>query len=169
MKLRYAILWIVAVVALGSINYSIVQRENLIDRGDTIFLALAPFDPRSLIQGDYMALRYEVGRQLENQDDLAPDGYLVLKLDENNIARLARVYDGQTPLAAGERLLRYRKRGQNLRLGAESFFFQEGQGEYYDDARYAELRIDTSGESILVDLRGPDLELRGPVENRDAP
>ncbi len=38
-----------------------------------VLLRLAPVDPRSLMQGDYMRLNYELARQLGNrQQDEAP-------------------------------------------------------------------------------------------------
>lgn len=43
------------VTALGVANGAIWQKEQLISTGRPIFLELAPVDPRSLMQGDYMA------------------------------------------------------------------------------------------------------------------
>ncbi|MFX7329222.1 GDYXXLXY domain-containing protein, partial [Acinetobacter baumannii] len=34
------------------------QKEMLLKEGQLVLLPLAPVDPRSLMQGDYMALRY---------------------------------------------------------------------------------------------------------------
>ena len=164
MTLRYIILWAVALVVIGWVNVSILQNERLVAQGEPIFLELGPRDPRSLIQGDYMALRYQLAQDLEAQEDLLRRGYAVIRLDEQNIAHFARLYDPQTPLAENERLLKYRQRSTDVWLGAESFFFQEGQADLYEEARYAELRITPAGESILIGLRGPELEALGPSE-----
>ncbi|HXV98347.1 MAG TPA: GDYXXLXY domain-containing protein [Anaerolineae bacterium] len=155
------LLGVFTLLVLGVANLLIFQKEQLLASGQTIFLQLAPVDPRSLIQGDYMALRYHITQNLP-VDELPNDGYLVLKLDERNIATFDRIYQPGEPLAPDERLIRYRKRNWDIRLGAESFFFQEGHADYYDEARFAELRLAESGETVLVGLRGPELEPLGP-------
>lgn len=63
-------------------------------------------------------------------------------------------------LAPGEMLLRYRRRG-TVRLGAESFFFQEGYARRYGQARYGELKVSEKGESVLVGLRDENLRPLG--------
>jgi uncharacterized membrane-anchored protein len=56
-------------------------------------------------------------------------------------------------LGLDERLLVYRRssRGE-VRLGAESFFFQEGHADRYANAKYGELKVTNSGETVLVAL-----------------
>ncbi|HEY83754.1 MAG TPA: GDYXXLXY domain-containing protein [Chloroflexi bacterium] len=161
MKIRIIILWLVAALALLVINVQAFQRERLAASGQVIFLELAPVDPRSLIQGDYMRLRYAVSGQVKKGAG-ARDGLIVLQLDENNIARYARIHDPQTPLAKNEILLRYRQQDSDARIGPESFFFQEGQAKYYNAARYGELRVSPAGDVMLVGLRGESLETLGP-------
>jgi uncharacterized membrane-anchored protein len=159
MKLRLVILWLVAVGGLLFVNYAIYGKEQLIRNGQPIFLELAPVDPRSLIQGDYMALRYKIAADLESTE-LPPRGKLVINVADNGIASFVRVDDG-APLAADERLLTYYKHDWQIDLGPTSFFFQEGTAEDYEEAKYGELRVDASGTSILVGLRGENLEALG--------
>jgi uncharacterized membrane-anchored protein len=161
-KLRLVILWLVAVAGLLFVNYAIYGKEQLIRYGRPILLELAPVDPRSLIQGDYMALRYKIGADLE-QEELPSRGKVVIRLDERGVASFVRVDDG-APLAADERLLNYYKHDWQVDLGATSFFFQEGTAEYYEEAEYGELRVDENGTSILIGLRGADLEPLGPPQ-----
>ena len=160
MKVRVAILWLVAVVSLVFVNYAIYGKEQLISRGQPIFLELAPVDPRSLIQGDYMALRYKIATELETQE-LPPRGKLVIKVAETGVASFVRIDDG-TPLATDERLLNYYQHDGQIDLGPTSFFFQEGNGDLYTDAKYGELRVDSSGTSILIGLRDEKLGKLGP-------
>ncbi|MDX1520812.1 MAG: GDYXXLXY domain-containing protein [Anaerolineae bacterium] len=158
MSYRNIILWTVAFLALGWVNLTIFQTERLIAEGEVIFLEIGPRDPRSLIQGDYMAMRYRLADNINVDSDLPSDGFLVIRLDERHIGHFVALYDGQSDLGADERLLSYRKRDRTIYLGPESFFFQEGQAEQYAEARYAEVRLPATGEIILVDLRGPELE-----------
>jgi uncharacterized membrane-anchored protein len=155
---------VLTLLVLLVVNFLIFQKERLLASGQTVFLELAPVDPRSLIQGDYMALRYKIARDAPISDQVT-DGYLVLKLDGRNVAAFSRVYRPGETLAPDERIIRYRTRYGEVRLGAESFFFQEGHADYYNNARYGELRLAESGETVLVGLRGEQLEELGPKIN----
>jgi uncharacterized membrane-anchored protein len=160
-------------LALGLIAVSVAGKERLLATGTTVLLELRPVDPRSLIQGDYMALRYALERQvakLTPLDELPRNGRLVLALDAEGVGRFVRLWEGGA-LQPGEQLLRYRVRtrrwgGEELRLGAESFFFEEGAAELYQNAEYGELKVAADGESVLVGLR--DAELRPLGDPKDS-
>jgi uncharacterized membrane-anchored protein len=161
MKVRNLVLWLVAMLTLGVVNVLTFQQEHLITKGQVAFLELAPVDPRSLLQGDYMRLRYAISREIEH-DVKYRNGFVVVRLDTNRVAHYVRVHDPQTPLSENELLLRYRHRTFDTRIGPESFFFQEGHAHYYDGARYAELRVSESGDVLLVGLCDERLEVLGP-------
>lgn len=151
--MRHLLVFFMAIIVLAVVNVKIYQKEQLVAEGTMILLELAPRDPRSLIQGDYMVLRYKIASLLESSK-IKKDGYLVLaRKEKQGIAEFKRIYEAKTPLQKDELLLRFRKRGREIRLGAESFFFQEGHAQYYENARYGELRVAASGESVLVGLR----------------
>lgn len=154
--MKQILFWIGTVVVAAACNGLIYQKEQTLTHGRQVFLKLAPVDPRSLMQGDYMRLRYDLANQLRTTH-LPPDGRLIVQLDAEGVGTTARLEDDK-PLAPNETLLRYRDR-EGVRLGAESFFFQEGQAELYDKAKYGELRVDASGDSVLVGLRGEKLEV----------
>lgn len=160
MSRRAGILLGLALVLLV-VNGLVVRKELLLREGTSLFLALAPQDPRSLIQGDYMRLEYALAREVRAWTVNWPrDGRLVVRPDERGVAQFVRRDEGGE-LQAGERYLRYRVRGEELRLGAESFFFQEGHAERYDRARFAELKVTPAGDSVLVGLRDEHLEPLG--------
>ena len=48
------------ILVLLFFTFSVIQKETLIGEGTEVLLRLAPVDPRSLMQGDYMALNYQV-------------------------------------------------------------------------------------------------------------
>jgi len=162
-RLRQVVLIIVACLVLGMLNVMIYQKERTLQNGKVILLELAPVDPRSLMQGDYMVLRYKLASEVR-AGSLPLDGHLVVALNENGIATYRRLHTPNMSLAPDEHLLRYRRRGDNIRLGAESFFFQEGNANYYAGAKYGELRVAESGNSVLAGLRGKELEKLGPRE-----
>ncbi|MBP6019655.1 MAG: GDYXXLXY domain-containing protein [Burkholderiaceae bacterium] len=81
------------------VNNGIYQREQILSSGSTVVLELAPVDPRSLMQGDYMALRFDVASGLQRNLSGLPDalradidhhglGYLVLVPDAQGVHRL---------------------------------------------------------------------------------
>ena len=161
--MRDTILWMMTLLVLTTVNVQIVRKEHLQQHGETMLLRLAPRDPRSLIQGDYMQLRYDLPDWLRS-DALPRDGKVVVHLDEHQVANILRRHTLDEPLAEGESLLRYRRREGRVQLGAQAFFFQEGHAQYYANARYGELRVDSDGDSVLVGLRDSEFNPLGPPE-----
>jgi uncharacterized membrane-anchored protein len=144
-----ALLAIAVVLVLGAVNWSIVAKERIKMQGERIFLALAPVDPRSLMQGDYMALRFE----LANNISAEAEGSAPLFVDARGIATL-----NPSPATAKLRI-RYRVRNGQIWLGTNAYFFEEGSAGRYQGARYGEFRIDRdSGEAVLVGLADEKLE-----------
>ena len=144
-------------LVLGAVTASIVQKERLLATGRVVLLELAPVDPRSLIQGDYMRLDYAVAREAGVDETWPRTGRIVVALDERGVGRYRRRHDG-SPLAPGEQLLVYRMRAGRVRLGHDAFFFQEGHAARYEGAKYGEVRVDASGGSVLVGLRDEALQ-----------
>jgi uncharacterized membrane-anchored protein len=138
----------------------VVRKERVLTHGTPVLLELAPVDPRSLIQGDYMVLDYAVSRELGGSNE-PREGRLVLRLDEHGVGHFVRLHEPGTPLGPGELLLRYKVRKGRVRLGAESFFFQEGHANRYVGARYGELRVTGDGSSVLVGLRNAERQPLG--------
>ena len=151
-----------ALLVLGAVNAAIVGKERIRRDGDVVYLQLEPVDPRSLMQGDYLALRFALVRQIESRDGndksdrAAREGQVALApvtLDDQRIATLAEP-DAATPLK-----LRYRIRGGHVWLGTNAFFFEEGSANRFTGARYGEFRVDRdSGGAVLVGLRDAQLE-----------
>lgn len=161
MKIRTVILWSVAILILGVMNLLVYQREDLAVHGKTVLLQLAPVDPRSLIQGDYMVLRYALADAVDDRA-VSDRGSVVVRIDERNIAHYARIYAPGMRLAQNELLLPYRRTSFSAWVGPQAFFFQEGQAEYYEDAEYGELRVSKTGRVLLVGLRDAHLQPLGP-------
>ena len=137
-----------AVLVVAAVNVSIVAKERIKTTGERTYLELAPVDPRSLMQGDYMALRFRLAQQLSTERG----GLATLAVAPNGVATLSPDPDG-----AGLRI-RYRIRQGQPWIGTNAYFFEEGTAERYVGARYGEFRVDRdSGEAVLVGLTGDDL------------
>lgn len=151
-KYKWLLIGINGLIVLLFFHYSIYQKETILTRGQLVLLRLAPVDPRSLMQGDYMDLNYEIN-QTNPEDSVARKGYYVIRLDSGIIATRIRMQEKPTPLSAGEYLLKYaQKTSWRLQIGAESYFFEEGQGGKYEAAAYGGIRIDDKGNSVLIGL-----------------
>jgi uncharacterized membrane-anchored protein len=179
---RSILLWGGLLLALAVANHGIVQRERILSDGRIVLLELAPVDPRSMMQGDYMALRFAViddirdaldpqcakwrgtnsagalkcmGTGLRsNEPDIVRDGYAVFVLDADGVGRFIRVQPASRPVAHDEVAVRYRQRSWwETRIASNAWFFPEGQAKRYAPARYGELRVNDDGEALLTGLR----------------
>jgi uncharacterized membrane-anchored protein len=144
-------------LVLGAVNVSVARKEWLRARGQPLLLELAPRDPRSLLEGDYLRLDYRVERELVAIEPSTASGTLVVAVDGRGVASFLRLASPSERLAPTERRLRFRQRAGSLRIGPDAFFFQEGQGDHFAGARFAEVRADGEGNVLLVGLRDRDL------------
>ncbi|MFK8032327.1 MAG: GDYXXLXY domain-containing protein [Gammaproteobacteria bacterium] len=173
--IKNVIAFLALALILIAVNASIYDKEQHLSTGRTVFLELAPFDPRSLMQGDYMALWFEAATQLRKalpkriesgriwrNKVAAEDGWAVLELDENGVGHFAGV--ATTPESAESHInLAFRIRSGIVKFATNAFFFQEGTAEVYEAARYGEFRVNEQGEPLLVGLRDKDLVELVPV------
>ncbi|MCH7350271.1 GDYXXLXY domain-containing protein [Aeromonas piscicola] len=153
---------------LAGINFTVWRYEHAISSGEVVLLRLAPVDPRSLMQGDYMRLNYDIARQLGARPDSERTNgsdTLVIRLDGQQVA--SWVADGKpAQLAQDERLLQVRRSDNQWLIGPDAFFFEEGTGEQYDAARYGEFRLQADGKALLVGLRDEQFKLMGTSRDR---
>lgn len=160
MKTNLVLKWLTAGVILVSlifINLSIFQKEQILEKGTVVIMELAPVDPRSLMQGDYMALDYALTRSLYQQfggeGETRPEsiGTVVVKLDEQHRAIQAH-FAREPTLKPQEVLMKYRLANHTLQIGTPSYFFQEGHAERFENARYGEFRVSSDGSALLTYL-----------------
>lgn len=160
---------VATVLMLAVVNWAIWEKERHLAEGDVVYLELAPVDPRSLMQGDYMALNFalsnEIQRALQSRHDVdtpkAHDGHAIVRLDEQRIAHFQRLADGESTLGNDERRLHFRLRNGRVRFATDAFFFQEGRAERYESARYGQFRVNDQGKPLLVALHDDELNRLG--------
>ena len=139
------------------VNTAIWQKEELIRVGRPVFLELAPADPRSLMQGDYMALNFTIP-QLERTDrGIANHALVIAKIDARGIAVIQGIRERQ-PLARDEILIELTSTNRGLRPTSDAWYFKEGEAARWSKARYGEFRVDSQGHALLVGLRGANLK-----------
>ena len=161
--MRKLVVILAGFAVLATVSYAIYQKEELLSNGRVLLLELAPVDPRSLMQGDYMALRFKLQRDILFTESLR-DGFAVVAVDENRVGRFRRLDDGSA-MMAGEEKIFFRVRGSEVKLGTNAFFFQEGDAAVYASARYGEARVDGDGQFLLTGLRDANLKKLGNPNN----
>ena len=160
MKTNLVLKWLTAGTILGAlilVNLSIFQKEQILEKGTVVIMELAPVDPRSLMQGDYMALDYALTRSLyqqlgqEGQTRRESTGTVVVEVDEQHHAIQAHFAQKPT-LKSQQVLMKYRLANHALQIGTPSYFFQEGHAERFENARYGEFRVSSDGTALLTYL-----------------
>lgn len=170
-------------VVLVAVNLGIKKYETHLATAEKVLLQLAPVDPRSLMQGDYMALNYAISEQVmaaieqqlsptEDQQpidelyNLSQDGLVIIKKDPQGVGHFVRLVspseEDQLSLAKEELLLAYRLRQGQLKIATNAFFFQEGQAAAFEQAKYGLFRVNDKGEPLLTDMVNSDFEVINP-------
>ena len=155
--------WAIALTLLGTlavVNLGIWEKEALIAQGQPVFVALAPVDPRSLMQGDYMRLAFAMPGDVQRDLD-APNGgrrLVVAERDGRGLATLKRPAEPDEVLGQGELLMELVRKGGRWVLVTDAWYFEEGEAKVWEAARYGEFRVAPDGRALLVGLA--DAELR---------
>lgn len=177
---KIAVIIIVAIFLAG-FAWSVRNKEKQLAHGRVVLLRIAPVDPRSIMQGDYMDLDFAMTNEVrgalhqrkykeggEEKGKPAPrTGKAVLLLDENQVGVFERLDDG-TPLKENEVLIEFRRKERAVTVASGAFFFQEGLGALYERAVYAELRLDQEGRPLIAHLLDSDFKrIMAPKAGKD--
>ncbi len=159
--MRKLLIGVALLAALVWVGWQVVAKEQLAATGRPVLFELGTRDPRSLLQGDYMVLSYRVTQGFDWTNELPARGELAVSVDKDGVAQAARPVLPGEPLEPDEVLVDYHIGDWQMAVGPESFFFQEGEAETFQAARYAELRVAPDGEALLVALRDEDRGVLG--------
>ena len=140
------------IVLLLYFHYSVNQKEQILDKGQLLLLDLAPKDPRSLMQGDYMRLEYDLTDKILGDELELKRGFCVVELNSNGVAKYIRVQENRNDIEENQHLIEFYDNGRDISIGAGSYFFEEGQAEKFEDAEYGAVKVDKKGNSVLVGL-----------------
>ena len=169
---------IITIIVLGVIVYSFgvkADRDQLILTGKEIMLELAPVDPLSLLQGQYLIIDFKLEDaeiefdENEINSEKVSYGYrhhrIVLSYNELGVAKFNRFEDDQ-PLNSDELLFKVRRaiRRNNTKyfykidVSQNSFLIEENTEKKYEEkAKYGVFRVGPDGDYVLVDLADKDL------------
>lgn len=164
----------VVLLILIPLNYKVQQFEDVLATGKPVVLKIAPVDPRSLMQGDYMALSYSILNDIRANLNESEDGvftietekkrpskvYALIHQDEQGVATLCRVEDSlpnDFKDCAADVYLPVNNFKWLPELPSQEYFFAEGKGQHYAQAEYAEYRF-KNGILLLARLLDKDLK-----------
>ncbi|TGK21004.1 GDYXXLXY protein [Leptospira fluminis] len=148
-KIRKILVLLNLIVVLAFLGKETWQKERIREKGELFLFALAPVDPRSLMQGDYMRLGYEITRS-NFSDDLPNRGFLIFTPDSERVARFVRFQKDSEPISTSERKIKFHRSQFAVSFGAEEYFFQEGTADKFSEAKFGGLKVDAAGNGILV-------------------
>lgn len=154
------LLIIVVFLQLGFIGFQAASSEHALRSGTPIKLEIAPIDPRSMLQGDYVTLSYTISTLNAHDQTMMgvsdhPDKVkVVLKPDTHGVYQFNRAYEEGGAIASDEVVINGRWDGWGtVQYGIETYFVPEGTGaDVQREARYAYVRVSSSGNAILERL-----------------
>lgn len=159
--MRKFIPMIIACITVMLLGALIVRHETQLAAGTPMYAKLAPVDPRSLIQGDYMQLGYALvgindvdAETVEDHEHGKRRQAWVMLDDANRIVSA----DWQASNTHSSPLMLTFHHWQ-WHPATDSFLFAEGLGECYGEARYAKLSVADDGQAMLVDLVDENLQV----------
>jgi len=149
-----------SVALTGGVSAStILKNEHIIANGRRVFVALKPVDPRSLMRGDYMRLRFNLPRPKREHRHPRFNRQawqLIGSVDHRGVAKFTEYAPMAKTLASDELGVKVWLKGRQFVLGTTAFFFQEGTGRRYQTARFGEFIVAPNGRPILVGLADKD-------------
>lgn len=132
-------------------GYSVIKEEKNLKKA-TFYIKTVPIDPRSLIQGDYMVLNYDIAESARMEIGNIRKGYIRIKINDLKIAEFIRIDEEYLPPSNNEISIQFQKNGSNIDIGVNSYLFQEGTGNKFQKAQYAEVIELKNGKLRLKNL-----------------
>lgn len=154
-KLLVVLNLILLIVVFG---YSVIKEENNLKK-NTFYIKTSPVDPRSLIQGDYMVLNYNITDSARIEAVNIRKGYIRIKINDLKIAEFIRVDKEYMPPSNNEISIQFQKNSSNIDIGVNSYLFQEGTGNKFQKAQYAEVIELKNGKLRLKFLLDKDFKI----------
>ena len=153
-KLQLGLIALGAVLVFALVNWDVRGKEQVIAHGQRILVPLVPVDPRSLMQGDYMDLRFALPAEVQEGLEAinAPVAYVSATVDAQGVASVKALADAAKTPSAGEVILPLKRLKGRWVLVTDAYFFPEGQGDHFTQGRFGDLRVLPDGRALLVGL-----------------
>jgi uncharacterized membrane-anchored protein len=150
-------------------------KEYTLYAGTAVVLQTVPVDPRSLLQGDYAVLRYQISTIPGHLDYLSRGDTVYVSLRERGEVWEAESYGTQRPSDA--RVFIKGAVGDNrlLDFGIGAYFLPEGSGYIIEQARDVKVKVSINGsgnaviKGLMVDGRPFNPAQPGPSPTPNTP
>ena len=163
---QHIVVLVTVILVLAATNININKKEDLIVNGEKLFFPLAPVDPRSLMQGDYMRLRFQLAVNIQKRLSLLNNkavipmqqGFVVVEKNEKSVVSFVDLFHKQA-LEDSQLLIPFKYRNYRVVFTSNAFYFQEGQASHFQKAKFGEFRRSKEGDLILVHLLDKNLKV----------
>ena len=120
--------------------------------GKTYLIKCEPVDPRDLLSGDYISLRYDISTLPERFQELDyknEDVYITLQ-PSGPVWEVQHV--GKVPPTRGMPYLKGQGNGREIKYGIERYYVPEGKGKNVPNNLYSQIAIQPGGVAQLKKL-----------------
>lgn len=153
LKFKLGFLAIVAaqvVLLLGMVGF----KEFTLRTGTTVVLQTVPVDPRSLLQGDYVVLRYEISRLPDRYRSFDRGQDVDVLLSEGKDVWQATYYARSAPREGTVFIKGTVDDRGSLDFGIGTYFVPEGTGRPIERSRDVKVKVsvDRFGHAVIKEL-----------------
>ena len=147
--------WAIVAAQLVFLIGFIGIREVALRTGTEVVLQTVPVDPRSLLQGDYAILDYEISRLPDWMDGFSAGRTVYVVLQEERDVWTSSSYTEERSRVVGEVFIKGRidDRG-HADFGIGTYFVPEGTGHIVERAQDVKVvvSVDEDGNAVIKDV-----------------
>jgi uncharacterized membrane-anchored protein/uncharacterized membrane protein len=150
-----------ALAIAGLAGWSIWDKERILRDGRMVMLRIAPVDPRSLLQGDYMTLSFDLPQRRASPADRQPGGpqpVAIGTVGPDNVAKIDEIALKRPAITQSQIVIALDVKNSNYVVGSDAWFFKEGDSKKWEGARYGIFRVTSDGTALLAGLADEKLQ-----------
>ena len=147
--------WAIVAAQLVFLIGFIGVREAALRTGTEVVLQTVPVDPRSLLQGDYAILEYEISRLPDWMDGFSVGRTVYVVLQKERDVWTSSSYTDERSRVAGEVFIKGRiDRTGHADFGIGTYFVPEGTGHMVERAQDVKVvvSVDEDGNAVIKDV-----------------
>ena len=153
-----ALIALATLATAGVGGMAVLGAENVLSNGRIVYIALRPVDPRSLIQGDYMAVAFDVDK-LPPPREINGEVLALADIDARSIAKIQGLAEPGARPAPGQIAVKLRQKSRRWFVGTDAYFFEEGRADAFASAKYGQFRLGPDGRLLLVAMTDAELNV----------
>ena len=147
--------WVIVAAQIVFLVGFIGVREVALRTGTEVVLQTVPVDPRSLLQGDYAILDYEIAQLPDRMDRFSAGRTVYVALQEDGAVWTSSAYTEERSRVAGEVFIKGRiDRIGHADFGIGTYFVPEGTGHIVERAQDVKVvvSVDEDGNAVIKDV-----------------